>query len=74
MLAITAVFVLFFLWIIRRQVVAPIQSMTKATAEFLSSPALTTADATKCAIFDVHTHDELDMLASSINKLEQELV
>lgn len=74
MLAITAVFVLFFLWIIRRQVVAPIQSMTKATAEFLSSPALTTADATKCAILDVHTHDELEMLASSINKLEQDLV
>ena len=71
----TVVFVIFFLFILRRQVVKPIDRLTKATGEFIENnqEELATGQAV-VNVPEIRTGDEIELLANSFRKMEADMV
>lgn len=71
----TAVFVLLFLLLIRRQVSGPINRLTQATGAFVENNKDELAEGTaKITVPAIHTGDEIEQLSDAFRRMEEDLL
>ena len=73
--ALTVLFILLFLFILRRKVIRPIDQLTEATGAFIENneEELATGMVT-VNVPDIKTGDEVEMLAHSFRKMEEDMI
>lgn len=77
-ISITLVFVIIYLFFIRKTLIKPINSMVKAADNFLvdnttSKPESSAIQSTSLAVLDINTRDELEQLANALKSMETKI-
>lgn len=75
MAALTTGFILLFLLILRRQVLRPLDLLTRATGDFIQNNEATLSQGTAAAnVPEIRTGDELELLADAFRRMEEDMI
>ena len=73
--SLTVVFILLFLFVTRKHVIRPIDLLTQATAAFIQNNEAELAAGTAAVnVPDIHTKDELELLANAFEKMQADMI
>ena len=73
--SLTVVFILLFLFVTRKHVIRPIDLLTQATAAFIQNNEAELAAGTAAVnVPDIHTRDELELLANAFEKMQADMI